>query len=405
MGWKCTPQVIGLVRGEPKAGQKHRANGLKILQESGNERFSKSETLDRTRSTMNEYEGFESGKKAWEHMCNDAETYRTVGKTKDGKPYERALRHDAVIGWSVIFNPPADACADWDDSDYKKFYNDSFECLCEIEPRVFRSENVVQSAEHHDEGLPNEYGEYSKHQHKSGFAKDENGKYCGNLIDAKLMVKINEKYPAMMRDRGWDMEDLDTTDFKRAKTDPAYRAERNAKRKQSGKSTNKYIVDVAKATAEAYHGADEAYEDALEYKKAARHEQVEANKTKMEAERDARKLVEVAKDQSREIIAQGQLEAQKAVQRAREALEREKEEIRAEREQLRKKTAVCDGLIAGLKNTKLRSGKSYYDMLTEDRSNRSYITRYETTLNEQDDKSDQFLICTGHGGGVEPRPL
>ena len=35
MGWKCAPQVMGLVRGEPKQGQKHRANIRKIAMEVG----------------------------------------------------------------------------------------------------------------------------------------------------------------------------------------------------------------------------------------------------------------------------------------------------------------------------------------------------------------------------------
>ena len=58
MGWKCAPQVMGLVRGEPQAGQKHRANGRRIAMEAGYERASLSDTLDRTRSNLNEYEGY-----------------------------------------------------------------------------------------------------------------------------------------------------------------------------------------------------------------------------------------------------------------------------------------------------------------------------------------------------------
>ena len=35
MGWKCTPQVTGLVRGEAKQGQKHRSNVKAIVAEAG----------------------------------------------------------------------------------------------------------------------------------------------------------------------------------------------------------------------------------------------------------------------------------------------------------------------------------------------------------------------------------
>ena len=105
MGYKCTPQIIGLVRGEPKPGAKHRAPCLKICEEAGNERYSKSVTLDRTRSKYNVYEGFRSGEKCCASMEAEAAEYRVRGKTKDGKDYERGLRADAVIGFAVIFNP------------------------------------------------------------------------------------------------------------------------------------------------------------------------------------------------------------------------------------------------------------------------------------------------------------
>ena len=74
MGYKCAPQIMGLVRNEPKPNAKRRANGSRILEELGNERYSKSETLDRTRSKLNEYNGFRRGKDAWESMCNTANT-------------------------------------------------------------------------------------------------------------------------------------------------------------------------------------------------------------------------------------------------------------------------------------------------------------------------------------------
>lgn len=349
MGWKCTPQVIGLVRGNPKAGQKHRANGLKILQEGGNERFSKSETLDRTRSTMNRYEGYASGKQAWQAMCIDADAYRTVGKTKDGKPYERALRSDAVIGWSVIFNPPSDVCADWDDQDYERFYADSFAALCEIEPRLFRDENVVQSSEHFDEGLPNEYGEFGRHIHRNGFAKDADGKYCGNLIDAKLCNRINEMYPRLMRARGWDMDDLDTTDWERYKDDPKYRAERKAKRSQSGKSTNKYIADTAMATAAKYQQADEELLEVGRIKHGAKQDRNAARMIREQAQKDAESLVTNAKEQAARIIADAQRDAQRLSGDLAKALE----DAKAEKEKYRQKSVYAQNLIKWAQITRL----------------------------------------------------
>ena len=150
-----------------------------------------------------------------------------------------------MIGFAVVYNPPSEVCSGWSQEQYVKFYKDCREVMAEIEPRIFRLENIRMSGYHRDEGIPPEEngGFISEHVHDLGVCKDENGKYCGNLIDAKLLIKVNEKFPQMMRDRGWELDDLDTTDWKRAAEDADYRAERNAKRKRSGRSVNKHLRD------------------------------------------------------------------------------------------------------------------------------------------------------------------
>lgn len=247
---KCAPQVLGLVMGEPKQGQKHRANGRKIFEEFGNERYTTSETIDRSRSRLNVYDGFTSGGEAWDSMCETARSYRVKCKMKNGKSSERALRSDAVIGYAVIFNPPHDMCVEWTDEEYEKFYSDSWDVLCEIQPHLFRPsmDNAVMSAEHFDEDKDSERdGKYTRHAHVGGNAVDEDGRYCGNLIDAKLCADINLNYPRLMRERGWDLEDLDVTDFSRmgknkdgTYKDPKYRMQRLAKK--AGLSVNEYIL-------------------------------------------------------------------------------------------------------------------------------------------------------------------
>lgn len=244
MSFKCTPQIIGLVRGEPKPGQKHRANGKAIIGEMGSERISLSETLDRTLSSKNIYVGdSSSGFATWDAMKAKADAYKTTFTDKNGVTRSRSLKSDSVIGFAVIFNPPYAECKNWTDEQYQKFYDDSWQTLCEIEPRVFRDENVRLTAEHFDEGIKDASGKFDRHQHRAGDCLDANGRYCGNLIDAKLLSTINKLYPSMMRDRGWEMEDLDTTDWDRYKTDTEYKARRKIKKTQSGKSVNKYIKD------------------------------------------------------------------------------------------------------------------------------------------------------------------
>lgn len=317
MGWKCAPQVMGLVRGEPKQGQKHRANIRKIAMEAGYERASKSDTLDKSRSSKNHYDGCSSGAEFAAVMEQEASKYRVKvnGKTKDKKPVvrEKGLPHNAVIGWAVIYNPPAEVCAAWTNEDYQKFYADCRECMAKIEPRLFRSENIRMSAEHFDEGIPPDEnsGVVDRHLHDLGVSKDADGRYCGNLIDAKLLIKINERFPALMRECGWDMDDLDRTDFERAKTDKEYASERNAKRRQSGLSVNKHLGKKAREMAE----------DAAELV-----EQAESLKAQMEADAAALKAqVEAdaaARQQQLDLTAQ----QQETTRKEQEALTQQQED-------------------------------------------------------------------------------
>ena len=83
MGFACAPQLMGLVRGEPKSGQKHRANGRAILAEAGDARVSQSVTLDRTRSHLNQYTNYSNGFEAWDEMEKQANEYQTTFTDKN----------------------------------------------------------------------------------------------------------------------------------------------------------------------------------------------------------------------------------------------------------------------------------------------------------------------------------
>ena len=170
--------------------------------------------------------------------------------------------------------------------------------MAEIEPRLFRRDNIRMSAEHFDEGIPPDEnsGVIDRHLHDLGVSKDAAGRYCGNLIDAKLLIKINERFPALMRERGWDMDDLDRTDFERAKTDKEYASERNAKRRQSGLSVNKHLGRKAREMAE----------DAAELV-----EQAEALKAQTEADAAARQQQLDLTAQQQDLLARQQEDIQK----------------------------------------------------------------------------------------------
>lgn len=321
VGYAWAPQITGLVRGEPKPGQKHRSNGLAIIKELAEERASDSPTLDRDRSVNNTYwhrDGGKSGTATWEAMCAEAEAYRIPVKLKNGKMAERGLRGDAVIGWAAILKPPPEMVAElgMDDAEQVRFCEDCFKALEKIEPRVFRQENVTVDAYHRDEGTP---PLFVTHGHKVGTSKDKNGRYCGNLIDANLCVRINEQFPALMRAMHWPIDDLDVTDWDRmgyvqddeghtlydihgkpCLIDPEYVKERNDKWKRQGQSVDKYAEQKAKAATEtAARIIADAKEQAAEVKaKAVKDAKEDAARIVRDAEHEAMRTRKTALSKS-----------------------------------------------------------------------------------------------------------
>lgn len=360
MGFLCTPQIMGLTRDGPKTKknggkQKHRAAGKAILAEAGKERFSASETLDRTRSGDNSYTGYDSGFACWDAMCKEADEYRVPTKARDGTMHERGLRKDAVIGYAIIFNPPAEMTQGWTRDDYQRFYDDSWACLCEIQPDLFRDENVRMDAVHRDEGRLIDDGTFTEHLHRFGVPKDRSGKYCGNKIDARLLITINERYPAMMRDKGWDLDDLNNTDWQRMRTDEDYRREWNDKRKERGRSVNKYIRDeldsrmrrvvetgeevmtlmedakAAKAEADDYarhtkRHADETKKAADDTAAAAEQLRQAALQERQRAEEDRRLILVSAQQEAAQMVAKAKIDVRKACEKITEDAEKKSQE-------------------------------------------------------------------------------
>lgn len=243
MSFTCTVQMTGLVREDNPSG-KHRSNGKAILAEMAKERISRSETLDRSRTYLNTYDQQnKSGFSEWDDMFNRAENYSqpVKSKSKDGTEITRyrKLQNNAVLGVSIIINPPYYECKDWDNSTYQKFYNDTQDVLEQLNPDIFRKSNQIFGVEHYDEG----YDKTDRHKHIVYDAISRDGKYCGSQLDAKFLSDFNKVYPEKMRAKGWDMTDLETTDWQKYKTDEEYRAKKKAKRRRQGRSVNQHIQD------------------------------------------------------------------------------------------------------------------------------------------------------------------
>ena len=287
MGFKMSVPCLGLTRNPNESG-KHKAHGLKICKEAGYERASASRTLDRALSDQNTYDGFRSGEELWEYLEDRANNYRMrvpgKDKAKNDVVRERGLRKDAIVGFAVIWKPPAEVIRAWDRETRDKFFDDCDAVAEELEPEMFQPSNILMTATHVDEVLHG--GE--EHQHKIGVPLTFDGRYNGSDMLNHMRRNFNANFAAKMRERGWDMDDLDLYDAERAKEDEEYRAERRARRRKYGKSVNDYAADAAadaaEAAVEARIAAEEAARDALqrELEATVRAEQISAKAAEVE---------------------------------------------------------------------------------------------------------------------------
>lgn len=288
MGWQCVPQVLGLVHGDGmrkdgKGQAKHRANVAAIVNEAfeiadqndGHPipiRKSASETYDRSRTVNNKYTGYQTADDVLAALEEEADKQQvevavTDKKTGETVIHKRALPSTAVLGIAVIFNPPSEIAKDWPPEKYDKFFRDCEESMAQIPfgkvnkkgelvgdaHYLFRKENIIASAEHWDEGEPMDPPIYTGHIHDIYKPEGLDGKYYGKFIDAlNLSCMVNRRFAGLMRERGWDIDDPDYTDWEKADKDKEYRARRKSKIRQGGKSTNSYIADKKLKAAEAH---------------------------------------------------------------------------------------------------------------------------------------------------------
>lgn len=357
MGWKCVPQVMGLVRGDGmrrdgKGQAKHRANAASIIHEAfeiadredGHPipiRKSASDTYDRSRTPNNRYVGYQTADDVVAALEAEAAAQTVEVQTKDKKTggpviHKRPLRSDAVIGVAVIFKPPCAIARTWSREQYDKFINDSLDVMATVqcggevdkktgrlkrgqEPcHLFRRENIIASAEHWDEGSLAE-GEdvYTGHWHKIYKPEDEVGKYRGNLIDPYFLSRLSATYPRMMRERGWDIDDCDCTDWERFNDDKSpenkgYKAKRKSKIRQGGKSVNKYIASAEReAVAAQYEEAEAMLDQAAALKQEVEQRaEIDADSVRDQAQTEADALLADAIEDAGNAVALAQTEAE-----------------------------------------------------------------------------------------------
>ncbi|MBR3224998.1 MAG: hypothetical protein IKF78_06735 [Atopobiaceae bacterium] len=249
MGFKMSVPYLGLTRKVGESGA-HKAYGEAICKEAGYERASRSKTLDRTLSDRNSYVGYTSGAELWDDLVEAADSYRVkvTRKDKDGNPvvHERPLRKDAIVGFAVIWKPPADVIRRWDPETRERFFADCYAVAEELEPELFQPSNIRMRARHKDEVR---FGG-EDHEHAVGVPLTFDGRYNGSDMLNHMRRNFNKNFAKHMRDRGWDMDDLELYDPERARVDPEYREYRREVRRNYGKTVNDYAESKALERAE-----------------------------------------------------------------------------------------------------------------------------------------------------------
>ena len=279
------------MRRDGNGKSKHRANAAAVVNEAfliadpedGHPipyRKSASETYDRTRTALNKYGDIKTADGVMQALEEEAAKQKievqTVDKTT-GQPVTRyrGLQSNTPIGIAVIFNPPGEVTRNWTPEQHQKFIDDCEDCLAQIpcmkidkkgqikrgkdgkpveEPRyLFRKENLIAHAEHWDESEPGDPPIYSPNWHNIYIPADQYGKYNGSMVDAMFFsVILNKKFPQLMRERGWDIDETEHTDWDKFAEDKEYRTEAKARIKKGGRSVNRYRADKKLEEAEAH---------------------------------------------------------------------------------------------------------------------------------------------------------
>lgn len=353
MGFRMSVPYLGLTRNPAESG-KHKAHGLPICKEAGYERASASRTLDRTLSDQNTYVGYRSGEELWGYLEERANNYRmqVPGKDKANNPVmrERGLRKDAIVGFAVIWKPPAEVIRDWDRDTRERFFSDCHAVAEELEPELFAPSNILMRSRHCDEVRHG--GE--EHEHDVGIPLTADGRYNGSDMLNHMRRNFNANFAAKMRERGWDMDDLELYDPERAKVDEEYAARRQERRRSYGKSVNDYAADEAARAAEEATKVRIAQEEATAAalqrqltamqataKEAVARDIAVAERVDAEAARDAAREDELearqrqsSADRSAAAVRRQQAKAERAAADAREQAAREMEQARARSQQM-----------------------------------------------------------------------
>lgn len=131
-------------------------------------------------------------------------------KRENGK---RALRKDAVSVVEIIEKPNIEYMSELNYEEKVKFLNDSHDTFKQLIHEWNPNWTILESVQHHDE-----FGGLSAHNHNLIMLTTEDDKGLPTMnafkeVNLKFYSFMNKNYPKMMRERGYEVEDVRTYDM------------------------------------------------------------------------------------------------------------------------------------------------------------------------------------------------
>jgi len=224
-----------------------------ILLEMGEERITHSVTYDSSKSHLNDYHLnsedypnlYSSGKECLEVIENELNEYELEYRKTSYKG--RGLRADQTVCIGLIVKPEHSWVCSQSPETLELFEKDTLEILTKL--GVLKPRNVRMLVAHNDEGgVSNEKG---FHLHICQMAYNDDGVLRGSdIMKLGTYAKLNREYPSLMRERGWDINtlqsyDLDATKDMNKEQLKSYKDNHRKTRdaKKHGRSTNQYIKE------------------------------------------------------------------------------------------------------------------------------------------------------------------
>ena len=199
-------------------------NVYAVLMEAFSERASSDPDLDRSKADQNEFYGLSnSGRELADWFCKQAESYRITDKNG----HEKRLRKDADICFAGIIKPDMEYINSLSRAGQKRFFADSMSILKGI--LEGKGLTLVACAIHYDELAP--------HVHYVAYDKEYK---IAKKVGLPLFRQLNDTFPKLMREKGWELENLGKYNPEVTKTmtpeqKAAYKEERIAEKKAAKK--------------------------------------------------------------------------------------------------------------------------------------------------------------------------